>query len=850
MKKPKFVPEFADIPAARVKMPELEPEERRLNFKEVELGLTEELARREAARCLSCRRCIGCGLCLAECDQCAIVYDEADQMAELEADAIVFASEPEVFNAGRKRDLGYGEAWNVITSFEFERLASPTGPLGGLLVRPSDGEIPRRIAFIQCVGSRDEAIGANYCSVECCSRTIAQAWRAREAVGAVGSGAGRAAGGASMAGFEVWVFHRGMRPYGKTSEVELGGLARADWAKLIDATVASVKEDPATGALTVSYKADGEERRAAFDLVVLAVGVGARRDFRRHARLGAVAVNKYGFVDAGVASMVACKEGVAFAGPVRGPATAARSVIDAIAAASRALAASVDATGPGAGVPAGVPAGTAATPGSASASPAAKPVVFACAYGLEAAGADAPASLLEQIRSRGLAVGGSYPLLCYKEGRDAMKREVGPGSPLIVLGCHSGSHEMLFERALGLAPGAVSIISGAELAADPAAEPGQRPAPNVGYLVEAALATQPPAIPSDAPARPVAILGGGVSGLAAASELARRGLKVIVIEKSETLGANLAKATITGEPQDVKVIGDFVAGLEANPRVRFVRSATLAQATRIGDALELMVGTPDGNLTLETCALVIATGAGAFDPAGAGPGPGKYPGAITQADFRSSLTRGEAPWQKVVMVQCVGARDAEHPYCSRYCCREALINALAFKNLNPEAELTILHRGLRAFGLDEELASEAVERGIAFIEVESMPAMVAQASPSGHGQGTVKVTGISRAGKPFGIACDTVVLSVAHSRADIDSIARLVGAPLDRLGFIETANPLVAPFASTAEGVFVCGFARNPVTVEEAFAEGLGIAGAVCQYMGQHVAKGDALGTGSDHQAA
>jgi heterodisulfide reductase subunit A len=184
------------------------------------------------------------------------------------------------------------------------------------------------------------------------------------------------------------------------------------------------------------------------------------------------------------------------------------------------------------------------------------------------------------------------------------------------------------------------------------------------------------------------------------------------------------------------------------------------------------------------------------------------------------------------MVQCVGARDAEHPYCSRYCCREALLNALAFKHLNPQAEVTILHRGIRAFGFDEELYSEAGERGVAFVEIERMPAVAPQASPSGRGQGVVRVTGTSGAGKPFGLACDAVVFSVAHKRDDIDQIARLVGAPLDSLGFLETAQPLVQPFASGAAGIFVCGFARNPVTVEEAFAEGMGVAGAVCQFMG------------------
>jgi heterodisulfide reductase subunit A-like polyferredoxin len=808
MKKPKFIPEFADIPTGRTKMPELTGEERRLNFKEVELGFTEEMARQEAARCLSCRRCIGCGLCLAECDQCAIVYDDQDRTVAIEADAIVFTSDAELFNAGRKRDLGYGEAWNVITSFEFERLASPTGPFGGLILRPSDGEIPKRIAFIQCVGSRDEGIGANYCSVECCSRTLSQAWRARESAGAAGD-------------IGVWVFHKGLRPYGKTSEVESARLAGEKWARFVDATVASVREDPAAGTLTVHYASDGKDGTETFDLVVLAIGVEAKRDFRRHARLGGVAVNKYGFIDPGVASAVACKEGVAFAGPVRGPQAAARSVIDAIAAASKVLASPALATPPASA--------------SSSRSTASPPIIFACEYGLDLAGVGACKPLLDEAKARGLDVRGAYPLLCYKDGRQAMKHELGAGSRLMVLGCHSGSHEGLFERALDLPRGTVTILGRAERGSGIEAALALLVSGKAGGRPEQPPRHEPPARPpavshSPAGARTVAVLGGGVSGLAAASELLKRGLKVVVIEKSEVLGANLAKATITGEPADVKVVENFVTAVEANPNARVVRSATLTRTARAGDALELVVNTPDGNLTVEAGALVIATGASAFDPAELG--LGKHPATMTQADFRAGLTRGDAPWQKIIMVQCVGARDAEHPYCSRYCCREALLNALAFKHLNPQAELTILHRGIRAFGFDEEIYSEAGERGVAFIEIEGRPMVAPQTSPSGRGQEIVKVTGTSRTGTPFCLACDAVVLSVAHNHGDVDRIASLAGAPLDGLGFLETANQLIQPFASPAAGIFVCGFARNPVTVEEAFVEGLGVAGAVCQYMG------------------
>ena len=812
MKKPKFIPEFADIPTARTKMPELGLEDRRLNFKEVELGFTEELARAEAARCLSCRRCIGCGLCLAECDQCAIVYEEQEAALAIEADAIVFTSDGQASKAGRKRDLGYGAAWNVITSLEFERLVSPTGPFGGLLVRPSDGETPRRIAFIQCVGSRDEAIGANYCSVECCSRTLSQAHRAREVARDV----------------EVCILHRGLRPFGKTSELDLGAVTREKWARLVEATVASVKEDPATGSVAVSYVADGAERTESFDLVVLAVGVESNRDFRRHARLAGVGVTKYGFVDSGVAGQITCKEGVAFAGAILGPEAGSRSALTAIGAASRALGRMTSPAPPRSG---------ASDPASASSE--APRVAYACEYGLQLAGQGnrdvqgVRSSLADELQAAGIKFCGSQPFLCYKEGREALRRDLGPGSALVVLGCHRGSHEDLFERVLGLARGAVTILDAGELAGGaesilaalasvPAACGPTTAAPATAAATEA-----------EAAARTVAILGGGVSGLAAAGELARRGVKVIVIEKTETVGANLAKATITGEPADAGIIEDFVTRLEAHPGVRMVRSARPVRAAREGGLIKLAVATPDGTLAVEAGALIVATGASPAAPADAGFTDSR--GVITQAAFRAALAAGDAPWRRIVMLQCVGARDEGYPYCSRYCCREALVNALAFKHLNPQAEVTILHKGIRVFGLDEELYSDAIERGIGFVEIDGKPAFASQASAAsaggGEGAGALKVSGKARGGKPFGLTCDALVLSLAHSGARSCEVSDLVGAPLDKLGFVGSANPLFQPFAARAEGVFVCGFARNPVTVEEAFAEGIGAAGAVCRYL-------------------
>ena len=654
MKKPKFIAEFSDIPGKRIRMPELSLEERSLNFKEVEVGLTEEMARQEAARCLSCRRCIGCGLCLAECEPQAIVYDDQGCELKIEADAVIFASQACAFDAGRKRELGYADSWNVVTSLELERLMAEDGPFGGLVVRPFDGEIPQRIAFIQCVGSREEAIGANYCSVECCSRTISQALRLKQAI----------------KGANLTVFHRGLRPTGKTSEIELAKLEGAEWASLSEATVKSVREDPRSGSVVVRFSRDGTEAEAAFDLVVLAVGVQARPDFRRHSRLGGVAVNKFGFVDSTVAGVIACKEGVAYAGTERGPRSDERTLIDAVAGASKAW--------------------------------------------------------------------GNV------EGRRSNSRP-----------------------------------------------------------------------------QTVAIVGVGVAGLAAAGELARRGVATVMIDVGDSIGGNLA-AMGASAPGDAKTIDDFIEAVAASPATRVMKSTRLKSAHVSDGGVTMVLEGTGGETTLHVDALIVAVGIAAFKPAGF-PQSG---GVISQEDFRGKVALGQVP-KRVAMLQCVGARDNEHPYCSRFCCREALSNALLAKRADPSAEITILHRTIRAYGFDEELYTEAVERGVKFIEVKERPKV--------EGSGSLGVSGRAADGKEYVLALDALVLSLAHSGDALKEAAAAIGVPLDRLGFIEVSDPIREPFATQSRSIFVCGFARAPVTVEEALMDGLGAAGAVCEYLeGRH----------------
>ncbi len=151
-KKGRYIVEFQDIPAARQHQIEIDLEERRNCYKEVELGFNEERALQEARRCLSCRRCLGCALCWAECKPDAIVFEMEDQVFEIEADSVIIS--PGVERPIDRVDarFGLGRNLNVVTDLQFERMLSDSGPSAGLIIRPFDGEIPHSIAFVQSYG--------------------------------------------------------------------------------------------------------------------------------------------------------------------------------------------------------------------------------------------------------------------------------------------------------------------------------------------------------------------------------------------------------------------------------------------------------------------------------------------------------------------------------------------------------------------------------------------------------------------------------------------------------------------------------------------------------------------------
>ena len=247
-----------------------------------------------------------------------------DQVMELQVGSIILCPGFEEFDARLKKEYGYGEYKNVVTSIEFERMLSATGPYFGTVMRPSDGDIPRKVAFIQCVGSRDEKVGNPYCSSVCCMYAIKEAIIAGE----------------HTAGLKPSIFFMDVRAFGKEFEDYRERAEKEYGVKMYRGSrVASVEEDPETKNLFLRYSIGDETNTEEFDLVVLSVGMRPAADGEKLSKKLGFKLNKYGFCETDVYSPLSTsRPGIFVSGSFASPKDIPTTVAEASGAVAKAAA--------------------------------------------------------------------------------------------------------------------------------------------------------------------------------------------------------------------------------------------------------------------------------------------------------------------------------------------------------------------------------------------------------------------------------------------------------------------------------------------------------------------------------
>jgi heterodisulfide reductase subunit A len=322
--------------------------------------------------------------------------------------------------------------------------------------------------------------------------------------------------------------------------------------------------------------------------------------------------------------------------------------------------------------------------------------------------------------------------------------------------------------------------------------------------------------------RNLLVVGGGATGLAAADEAARRGVSVTLVEEDESLGGSPRSRLFLSEAQ-TEALDGLIERATSSDLIDVHLGSNVASVDRSNGAFAAVVKGPDEEQSLPFGAVIFATENEDYDPADFGSRDGAS--VLTQAGFAEQLRDGPPSAEKIVMIQCVGSRTAEWPICSRRCCAEAMANVLRLKAQKPDADVTVLHKGIRVWGLDEEMFSDAIDAGIRFVRVEDEPAVSAD--------GGLAVAAVDAdTGDKLSLSPDLVVLSNGVRPPESNArIADALGLGADPYGFLVPRDEALAPLDSAIAGVYVCGPTVGPTVAAEGAVQGRAAAGRACLFM-------------------
>jgi heterodisulfide reductase subunit A-like polyferredoxin len=827
----------------RVSMDKLPVEERLSTFEEVVAGYTDEQAQAEAARCLSCGICSECLQCVYACQKHCIDHDMREEILELSVGAVVLAPGVEAMPGDIRPEFGYGRWPNVVTSIEFERMLSASGPWGGVLQRPSDGKHPRKIAFIQCVGSRDVSCDHGYCSSVCCMYATKEAIIAKE----------------HDASIEPTIFYIDVRAFGKGFERYVERAKQEYGVRYVRGMISAVAELPRTGNLRLRHITPGGKNvEEDFDMVVLSVGLQPSASTPELAERLGIALNEYGFAEpppyrpgqtARPDGSIA--DGIFVAGAFSEPKDIPETVIEASCAAAQASALLADARG---------------TLTEAHVWPDERDVsdepprvgVFVCHCGINIGSVvDVPEVIEYAADLPYVAYAEQNTYTCSQDTQQHIRECIqGYGlNRVVVASCTPRTHEPLFQdtiRAAGLNPHLFQMANIREQDSWVHRGDPQRATEKAKELVTMAVAKARqlcsiPRVTFDVNRRAL-VIGGGLAGMTAALSIAEQGFEVTLVEQEENLGGNLrhilvplpdvrgstTKAgveTQTSNPQ--QLLEDTIAAISVNPRISVLTATEVVDVSGYLGQYRTTVRLADGEKEeVEHGAIVVATGAQHIEPKEYL--YGQDPRVVTQRELEMLIASPQFEirnLQSVVMIQCVGSRDEEHPYCSRVCCTEAVKNALAIKERSPETGVYILYRDIRTFGFRERYYREARQKGVIFLQYDKNEKPQVRDIDVKLGSQLEVAVFDPMVGRELTLRPDLVVLS-AGIQPNVEAghsgrgkpLSQLLRVPLNEDGFFLEAHAKLRPLDFAADGVYLCGLAHSPRFLDETIAQAQGAA--------------------------
>jgi heterodisulfide reductase subunit A len=750
-----------------------------------------------------------CRACEKFCPTKAVDFSKEDRILNLQVGAVILAPGFQIFDARQKPEYGYGRYPNVLTSLEFERMLSATGPTTGHVKRPSDGGDPEKIAWIQCVGSRDAARGRPYCSSVCCMYATKQAIIAQE----------------HDAKIQTSIFFLDLRAHGKGFETYYQQAKKHHQINYVRAMVSRVVQNPRTHNLEVTFiDATNRVQTEEFHLVVLSVGMGIAPETVNLAKKLRIEISPYNFVETGCCSPVTTSQpGIFACGSFTGPKDIPDSVMEGSAAAASAARTLATARGT---LQKEI---TFPFETDVSADPP-RVGVFICHCGKNIGGvADVP-SLVESVRDvPNVAYVQDNLFSCSQDSQNQMVQMIQEHhlNRVMVAACSPTTHAAMFQNMLRNAGLNKYLFEMANIRNQCTwvhqGEPGKATEKCLDLIrmaVAKARLLEPLKYLSVPVNKRTLVIGGGMSGITSALALADQGFDVHLLERTERLGGNARKLHSTWQDEPVQTMVDAVVEkLVKHPKITVHFSALV---TAVSGSVGNFKSKLSTGQEIEHGVVIIATGGEPLRPEGQYLYK-KHPNVLLSLDLDRELIRG-APRVKnaqgVAFIQCVGSRIPERPYCNRLCCSHSVENALRLKEINPDMEVYVLYRDMRTYGQREPLYARARELGVIFCryDVDNPPQVDAA------GDKLIITFEDQDLLAPMELQVDLLILATAIIPHQNGPLADLYKVHLNAEGFFSEAHPKIRPVESSTPGIYMAGLCHYPKPIEESMAEALACA--------------------------
>lgn len=749
-----------------------------------------------------------CKACEKFCDTNAIDWEDTEKNYDLNVGAIILSPGLERYNPRVRQELGFGRWPNVVTSIQFERILSASGPFMGEIKRPSDERHPKKVAWIQCVGSRDTNNANPWCSSVCCMYATKQAVIAKEHDGSI----------------QPTVFYMEMRAFGKDFDKYVDRAKTQYGVTYRRAMISDVKEEAGTGNLILRYaREDGTLVDELFDMVVLSIGFQPHQDAVQFAETFGVDTNDHRFAKTtGFTPVETSRPGIYVTGTFQGPKDIPETVAQGSAVAGRSMALLGEARGTEV---------TAAElpPETDVAGADARIGVFVCHCGINI-------SQTVDVKKVAETVGGmpnvtySDDLMyaCAPDGQEKIKELVKEHqlNRVIVASCTPRTHAPLFQdtiREAGLNKYLFELADIREQCSwchmgrkDIATEK----ATDIVKMNVAKARHLEPVETDSVPVTPGAmVIGGGVAGMTTALALGDQGFDVHIVEKEAELGGLAQNVYRTLDSGDVQAfLKDKLEAVAGHPKITVHTGAEVDTTGGYVGNFETTLTTGD---TFEHGAIVVATGGTEYTPTEYAYGESKR--ILTQRALEKRIAENDVPaGAHTVMIQCVGSREEPNNYCSRICCQDAIKNAIAIKEKEPTASVTILYRDIRTYGLREDFYQEARSLGVLFVRFE--PERKPEVTVDGD---RIRVSVYDYVlDRELVLAPDLLALSTGLRPHPLtEKVGKQYKLTRNAEGYFMEAHVKLRPVDFPSEGLYVAGLAHAPKNLDETLSQALAAAG-------------------------